>query len=161
VPVDDETTMVFNTSYNADAPLTAEDKAPLEAGLGPAPTLIPGTFLPKLNAGNLYGLDRKTQRTRNFTGIYGINNQDRAIVESMGPVCDRWNEHLGTSDIAVIAMRRRLIETAKALQRGELPKAATDAALYQVRPLDIIGPIADLKTLVAIHGARMRAARAA
>ena len=91
--------------------------APLEAGLGPAPKLIPGTFVPELNASNLYGLDRHVQRTRNFSGIYGINNQDRAIVESMGPICDRWNEHLGTSDIAVIAMRRRLIEAAKALQR--------------------------------------------
>ena len=158
VPIDDETTMVFNTSFNPDAPLTAEDKAPLESGIGPAPTLIPGTFMPQLNAGNLYGLDRHVQRTHSFTGIRGINNQDRAIVESMGPVCDRWNEHLGTSDIAVIAMRRRMLDAVRALQRGEAPKAAHDAALYQVRPLDIITPITDLKTLTTVHGTRMRAA---
>jgi phthalate 4,5-dioxygenase oxygenase subunit len=158
VPIDDETTYVFNTSYNPVAPLTKEDMAPLEAGLGPAPKLIPGTFVPELNASNLYGLDRHVQRTRNFSGIYGINNQDRAIVESMGPICDRWNEHLGTSDIAVIAMRRRLIEAAKALQRGEGPKAAKDGELYQVRPMDIIAPIADLKMLAETYGERMRAA---
>lgn len=158
VPVDDENTMVFNTSYNADAPLTAEDLAPLEAGLGPAPKLIPGTFLPQLNARNHYGLDRQIQRTRTFTGIPGINNQDRAIVESMGPICDRWNEHLGTSDIAVIAMRRRLLDEARALQRGEAPKAARDGSLYQVRPLDIITPVDDLKTLAGLNDARMRAA---
>ncbi|MBS0518386.1 MAG: Rieske 2Fe-2S domain-containing protein [Proteobacteria bacterium] len=161
VPIDDERTMVFNTSYNADGPLTKEDLAPLEAGIGPAPELIPGTFTPKLNASNLYGLDREVQRTRSYTGIYGINNQDRAVVESMGPICDRWNEHLGTSDIAVIAMRRRMLEEARALQRGEAPKAAADANLYQVRPLDIIAPVSDLKTLVDLHAARMRAAQRA
>ncbi len=161
VPIDDENTLVFNTSYNAEAPLTAEDLAPLEAGLGPAPKLIPGTFMPQLNARNSYGLDRAMQRTRNYTGIAGINNQDRAIVESMGPICDRWNEHLGTSDIAVIAMRRRLIEEAKALQRGQAPRAAHSGALYGVRPLDIIAPTADLTALATLNAARMRAARRA
>ena len=158
VPIDDENTMVFNTSYNADAPLTPEDLAPLEAGLGPAPKLIPGTFMPQLNARNSYGLDRQVQRTRTFTGIPGINNQDRAIVESMGPICDRWNEHLGTSDIAVIAMRRRLLDEARALQSGGRPKAAGNGSLYQVRPLDIITPVEDLKTLAQLNDARMRAA---
>jgi len=158
VPIDDENTLVFNTSYNAEAPLTAEDLAPLEAGLGPAPKLIPGTFMPQLNARNSYGLDRTMQRTRNYTGIAGINNQDRAIVESMGPICDRWNEHLGTSDIAVIAMRRRLIEEAKALQSGQAPRAAHSGGLYGVRPLDIIAPVADLAALARLNAARMRAA---
>jgi phenylpropionate dioxygenase-like ring-hydroxylating dioxygenase large terminal subunit len=161
VPIDDETTYVFNTSYNPDAPLTAEDLAPLEAGLGPAPTLQPGSFLPELNSRNSYGLDRQVQRTRNFTGIYGINNQDRAIVESMGKICDRWNEHLGTSDIAVIAMRRRLLEVARALAAGEAPVAASDGSLYGVRPLDIISPTAELAELVDKYGDRMRAAAGA
>ncbi len=101
------------------------------------------------------------QRTKSFTGIYGINNQDRAVVESMGPICDRWNEHLGTSDIAVIAMRKRMLEEVRALQRGEAPKISTDSSLYRVRPLDIIAPIPDLKTLVSLHQARMQAAKRA
>jgi hypothetical protein len=158
VPIDDENTLVFNTTYNPEAALTAEDLKPLNSGLGPAPKLIPGTFMPALNARNSYGIDREVQRTRNFTGIEGINNQDRAIVESMGPICDRWNEHLGTSDIAVIAMRRRMLEFAKSLQAGAAPKPAHDAGLYHVRPLDIITPIADLKELVGVHGKRMKAA---
>jgi phenylpropionate dioxygenase-like ring-hydroxylating dioxygenase large terminal subunit len=161
VPIDDENTMVFNTTFNADAPLTGQDLAPLVAGIGPAPELIPGTFRPKLNAGNLYGLDRHLQRTHSYTGIYGINNQDRAVVESMGPICDRWNEHLGTSDIAVIAMRKRLLEEARGLQAGRAPKAAASGSLYAVRPLDIISPIADLKSLVGLHGDRLRGDRRA
>ena len=114
--------------------------------------------MPQLNARNSYGLDREVQRTRNYTGIPGINNQDRAIVESMGPICDRWNEHLGTSDIAVIAMRRRLIEAAKALQAGQQPRAAHEGGLYGVRPLDVISPIAELETLAKLNELRMRAA---
>jgi hypothetical protein len=161
VPIDDENTLVFNTSYNPDHPLTPADLAPLEGGLGPAPKLIPGTFLPELNARNHYAIDRAVQRTRNFTGIFGINNQDRAIVESMGPICDRWNEHLGTSDIAVIAMRRALLNAARALQRGEAPPAAKHGALYRVRPLDIISGCAELADLAAAHAAAMRAPGAA
>jgi phenylpropionate dioxygenase-like ring-hydroxylating dioxygenase large terminal subunit len=156
VPIDDHSTFVFNTSYNPERPLSAEDLAPLENGLGPAPKLIPGTFMPELNARNDYGIDRQMQRTRNFTGIYGINNQDRAIVESMGPICDRWNEHLGTSDIAVIAMRRRLLAAAQALRRGEAPVAAGRGSLYNVRPLDIISRCAELADLVEGHADRMR-----
>ena len=156
VPIDDDTTMVINTTFNPDKPLTAEDLAPLEGGLGPAPKLIPGTFMPQLNARNSYGIDRQIQRTRNFTGIYGINNQDRAIVESMGPVCDRWNEHLGTSDIAVIAMRRRLIQAAQALARGEPPVAASRGSLYRVRPLDLITRASELADVVEQNGNRMR-----
>jgi hypothetical protein len=159
VPVDDETTLVFNTSYNPEAPLTEADLKPLVSGLGPAPKLIPGTFMPALNARNAYGIDREIQRRRNFTGIEGINNQDRAIVESMGPICDRWNEHLGTSDIALIAMRRRMLDAARSLKAGSAPKSAHDGSLFRVRPLDIITPIADLKALAAKHGDRMKAAK--
>ena len=158
VPIDDESTLVFNTTYNPEAPLTEADRKPLNSGLGPAPELIPGTFLPKLNKRNHYGIDRSIQRSRNFTGIYGINNQDRAVVESMGPVVDRWNEHLGTSDIAIIAMRRMLMDAARALRAGSEPAASTDGVLYRVRPLDIVSPIDSLEALVAAHGDRMRAA---
>ena len=51
-------------------------------------------------------LDRDSQRAGNSTGIPGVNNQDRAIVESMGPIKDRENEHLGSSDKAIISSRR-------------------------------------------------------
>jgi phthalate 4,5-dioxygenase len=158
IPIDDERTFVFNTSFNPEAPLTPADLEPLERGLGPAPALIPGTFLPQLNKRNSYGLDRAAQRTRNFTGIPGINNQDRAIVESMGPICDRENEHLGTADIAVIAMRRRLLDLARSLAAGEAPASAAAGALYRVRPLDVISPIADLASLVDAFADRLRPA---
>ena len=35
-----------------------------------------------------------------------VNTQDMAIQEGMGPICDRSKEFLGTSDKAIVAMRR-------------------------------------------------------
>jgi phthalate 4,5-dioxygenase len=42
------------------------------------------TFRSKANRANNYLLDREMQRRDNFTGIDGINVQDRALQESMG-----------------------------------------------------------------------------
>jgi nitrite reductase/ring-hydroxylating ferredoxin subunit len=144
IPVDDVTSMVFHTSYNPVAPITDAQIAALETGDGPAPRLIPGTFMPELNRGNLYGLDRKVQRTRSFTGIRGVNNQDRAIVESMGPICDRTGEHLGTSDIAVIAARRRMLDLARQVGAN----APIDAGAFNVRPIDIVTDRPDLASVM-------------
>ena len=85
--------------------MTQEDRDYLETELGAAPRTLPGSFTPEVNRDNGYRLDRASQRAGNATGIPGVNNQDRAIVESMGPVVDRENEHLGASDAAIIALR--------------------------------------------------------
>ena len=59
--------------------------------------LIPGTFQLKRNPPNDYLIDRAAQKTQTFTGIEGINTQDFALQEGMGPVIvDRSQEHLGT-----------------------------------------------------------------
>ena len=61
-------------------------------------------------------LDRDVQKTQTFTGIRGINAQDRAIQESMGPIVDRTQEFLGPADMAIVAARKLLeqaIETVK------------------------------------------------
>lgn len=54
---------------------------------------------------NDYHIDRQAQKTETFTGIRGVNIQDRAIQESMGPVVDRSQEHLGPADRAIIVAR--------------------------------------------------------
>jgi phthalate 4,5-dioxygenase len=57
----------------------------------------------------------------NFSGINGFPNEDMAVQESMGNVVDREQEHLGTSDVAIIRMRRRMMESLERSQRGEDP----------------------------------------
>src|SRR5439155_3353455 len=65
---------------------------------------------------NDYLIDREAQRTESFTGIAGIHQQDQAVTESMGPIYDRTQEHLGTSDAMVIRTRRRVLSAARALR---------------------------------------------
>jgi hypothetical protein len=87
-----------------------------------------------------YGLDRERQRTQTYSGIpVGFNLQDQAVTESMGPVFDRSQEHLGTSDIMVIRMRRRLISAARALEAdGTMPPGVDDPEAYQQRSGGVI-----------------------
>ena len=75
------------------------------------------------NLHNRYLQDRNEQRTKTFTGIGTVfNDHDRLATESMGPIFDRSQEHLGTSDVALIAWRRLMLRTAKALdETGEAP----------------------------------------
>jgi hypothetical protein len=84
-------------------------------------------------------LDRQVQKTETFTGIDGINAQDRAIQEGMGAIVDRSREHLGPADRAIIQARRLLLEAVKVVAedgtpRGLAPTYANAAAAEAVLP---------------------------
>jgi hypothetical protein len=138
VPIDDEHTFVYNTlvSYDAAVPISEEYAWEEEARFGRGKDdLLPG-FRIKQNKANDYLIDREVQRTKTYSGIRGINTQDMALQEGMGPICDRTKEHLGTSDRAVIAARQLLLEACDAVERGENPRGATPASHRNVRPYD-------------------------
>ncbi len=139
VPIDDEHTYVYNTtwSYSDDFPITPEYAIEWESMNGRGPDdLIPGTFKLKKNLANDYLIDRERQRTKTFTGIVGINTQDYALQEGMGPITDRTHEHLGTSDKAVIAARQLLLEAIDAVASGQAPRGLNPSAYRNVRPYD-------------------------
>jgi phthalate 4,5-dioxygenase oxygenase subunit len=93
-----------------------------------------GKFRLVANKANDYLIDREAQRTESFTGIPGIHQQDQAVTESMGPICDRTQEHLGTSDAMVIRTRRRVINAAKGLRdHGTVPPGVEDPTVYRQR----------------------------
>ena len=100
-------------------------------------------------------LDRDAQRAGNSTGIPGVNNQDRAIVESMGPIVDRENEHLGTSDTAVIQARKQLIQLAKDLQDGKEPVLPHNPAMFGVRAI-VTTQNPDLDAVVEMYAEKLR-----
>ena len=56
-----------------------------------------------------------------------------AVQESMGSIVDRNEEHLGTSDTAIIAMRRRLLKLSSDNSKGYKPPAVNDGSVYRVR----------------------------
>jgi phenylpropionate dioxygenase-like ring-hydroxylating dioxygenase large terminal subunit len=160
VPIDDHHTIRFQVSYNPEAPLEDERRfTPRQMGEFQMPDgMTIDVWRPTENRRNRYGLDREMQRHVNYTGIKGIETQDRAMTEGMGYVCDRSQEHLGTSDLAVIAMRRLLERLARDLQRGVPPLASQSGANFGSRPLDVIGPEANLGDLLARHADDVRMA---
>ena len=141
VPLDDEHTMVWILSWNPLMPM--KEAAAFSHITIPAEPV--GEYLPpttqalsrwkaRANATNDYEIDRELQRTKTYTGIGAIQLQDQAVVESMGGIYDRTQEHLGTSDGMIIQVRRKLIETARALaDDGVTPPCVDNPALYKVR----------------------------
>jgi hypothetical protein len=87
-------------------------------------------YIPDNNRSNDYGIDRQLQKTKSMTGIPGINTQDIALQVGMGPVVDRTREHLGTTDRAVIVLRRLLLEAMDEVAAGKTPRG-TDSASYR------------------------------
>ena len=137
VPMDDEHTMFFMAARRIPG------AAPQGGGGGLGrmrenTTDWHGRFRMNANRENDYQIDREKQRRNtnmeDFTGITGIHLQDQAITESMGSIYDRTSEHLGSSDIMVIRVRRRLIAAARALEdQGVIPPGVDNPEVYAVR----------------------------
>jgi hypothetical protein len=72
--------------------------------------------------------DRQRMISGNFSGIEGAAIQDRAVQEGMGAICDRTQEHLGTSDKAVIFYRRLILRKLEEMDAGK-PMPGLDPAL--------------------------------
>ena len=68
----------------------------------------------------------------------------------MGPICDRSKEFLGTSDKAIVAMRRLLLEAIKLNEPGEDPRGLKPDSYRTVRAYDrVIPKDADWKVAMA------------
>jgi phthalate 4,5-dioxygenase len=138
VPRDDETCWVWTFTWNPDAPLSQEDREAIANETFVHANVEPVTLRPLRNKSNNYGIDRELQRTATMTGIHGFASQDQAIQESMGAVVDRTRERLGTSDTAIIATRRLLLQEIHALQQGNEPPAAHNGDAYWVRSYSLV-----------------------
>ncbi len=134
IPVDDEHTQVWCVTWAPGEPLPQREKDNVLGGPFPhIGTLDPATGRLRANRENRFLIDRDYQRTASFTGIRGVREQDTAVVEGMGGIVDRTREHLGASDSLIIGMRRRLLNAARALPKGEEPFAATHPEVYRTR----------------------------
>jgi len=137
VPIDDENTWTWSFNCNPHRDFDEREKAlfhPRTGMWGP----IDDSYRPRWNRGNDYGLDRDMQNIVNYTGIKGIPNQDAAVQESMGPIADRSRETLGTSDKAIIAFRKLLLEMTNDLRNGREPEASHHPARYNVRSASVL-----------------------
>ena len=141
VPIDDHTTMVWNWFYSLDEALTQGEKDEEISGNGPA-YVDPVTFRAAVNPRNNWLIDRDMQRKENFTGIQGVNAQDRAVQEAMGPIVNRSKEHLGQTDRAVIMTRRMLLKAIDTVADGGTPPGLGES-YYSVRAIEDVLPEED------------------
>jgi phthalate 4,5-dioxygenase len=152
VPMDDTHTMFIMSGPRFRRPPQADpERSPAlnrandgTAAAGPWNRMQPNTtdwfgrFRLAANARNDYLIDRDKQRRNagmdDFTGIQGIHLQDQAITESEGPLYDRSSEHLASSDMMIIRVRRRLLMAAYALaDQGVTPPGVDDPEVFGAR----------------------------
>jgi phthalate 4,5-dioxygenase oxygenase subunit len=90
-------------------------------------------YVPLRHKGNNYLIDRRLQKTRSYTGIKGVSEQDAAVQDSQGPIADRSREHLGPTDLGIMHFRKLMLESARALQQGTAPPHVEHQDRYAVR----------------------------
>ena len=148
VPLDDHHTLQYVIRGRLDRAVTEEEKQQVRDPFASWGGYLPPTSDPlsrhytKANLHNDFLLDYELQKKELMIGIPFLGNlQDRAMTETMGPIYDRTQEHLGTTDAMVIFVRRLLINSARALrERGAVPANALDARMCRVRPASALLP---------------------
>jgi phenylpropionate dioxygenase-like ring-hydroxylating dioxygenase large terminal subunit len=148
VPIDDEHTLVLHYNYHPTRALAPEERSYYQHGRAGVEAFHPrldgflaptsaayGAWRPRLNRSNDYEYDREYQRTTAFCGIRAGWAQDSAVQEGMGPIQDRTEEHLGSSDIGIIGVRRFLLDAIKAgRDLGSPAPGAHDPRCFAMRP---------------------------
>ncbi|HTE87180.1 MAG TPA: Rieske 2Fe-2S domain-containing protein [Dehalococcoidia bacterium] len=147
VPLDDENTMVWSLIWSPDEEPPSFRPRGATGDVYPVGECLPvisdglGRWRAKANKTNDYLLDPVKQKTQTFTGLPTITLQDQAVTESMGPICDRTREHLGTTDAMIIQVRKRLVSAAKALrEQGVAPPGVDEPEYYAVRSASVLLP---------------------
>lgn len=134
VPMDDEHTMIFLWIYTGRTTglRHLKDGTPI-VGLHRDEDYLPNgtgwferwrsTAMPD----NDWLIDRAVQANDSFSGMIGVQLQDQAVVESMGPLVDRSREFLTPSDRMVGVTRRRILRMLAAHEAGgEIPPGVRD-----------------------------------
>ena len=125
VPIDDVNCMFYWIAWHETKGISQDAwRRFCAAEVGPD---LEADFTKKRNLANNFQQDRAAMKAGDFTGIAGIPMQDMAMWESMGPIADRSEDHLGASDVAIIQFRRQMVAAAKACASGE-PAIGTQSA---------------------------------
>lgn len=139
VPIDDESCWAWSINYHPTRELRDDELDAMKNGNGIHVKYAEGTYDPIANKSNDYLMDRESQRRKeSFSGIAGISAQDFSLQESMGEICDRTKERLGTSDAGIILARRRLLAALEDVESGTPPGLET--AHQKVRSTSVLLP---------------------
>jgi nitrite reductase/ring-hydroxylating ferredoxin subunit len=138
VPMDDEHTLSFFMNAHPAGAKLGVDRF---GGNPTKPNTTDwfGRFRTVAGPDNDFMIDREIQRRNEghagYSGIPGgAAMQDAAVTWSMGPIYKRQAERLGTTDVMIIRVRRRLIAAARALAEfGTVPPGVDNPEVYRVR----------------------------
>jgi phthalate 4,5-dioxygenase len=151
VPLDDHHTMLISHAGNLDGPASPEVKERADLFFKDVGGFLPRDNDPRsyyftaANKRNDYGRDMDLQKDSMYVGIYFVGNlQDRAMTELMTdaagdePIYDRSREHLGVSDLQVIAVRQQLVQATEALRdKGQVPANVDHPELDRIRSAEL------------------------
>jgi hypothetical protein len=161
IPIDSRRIYFYRLRWSYDPLSAAEIEAYKHDGWF-YPELIPGTYQAVANVHNDYQIDRVAQKYFNYTGINCFPLQDIAMMEDQwGPLANRTLEHLTSSDFQIIAVRRRLLKTAKALAAGIEPAEPWRPEAYAYHRASVVTPTGTVEEAVTKAKALARQSRLA
>jgi phenylpropionate dioxygenase-like ring-hydroxylating dioxygenase large terminal subunit len=140
VPVDDVGCYWYSIFTSFGAKVDKDTMRSQRLRTYPAPD-----YKPVFNRNNSWGFDALEQETKTFTGMgFDINIHDQFACESQGPIADRTQENLGTTDKGIVLYRRLLVDAIRKNEAGERPMMVLDPAnaeaLKGPPAIDGIGP---------------------
>ena len=116
VPIDDYTHWKYTLAFRFDGPVDKDFQRNSQFGD------IGADFRSPRTRQNRYLQDRDEMKHTSFVGLgRSFQAHDKMATESQGSIMDRSNEHLGTTDRAVILMRRQLLKAIEDIQAGRDP----------------------------------------
>lgn len=136
-PVDDANHLLFWGYYSE-----RRRKPPQQIGLA-TPEFVPDpTNLVRSRGGRerRWGQDRALVRAGHFTGFADTLIEEDVVVQvSMGPIVDRTAENISSSDVAIVQLRKMLLQSLDDARGGALPPASGRSDVVRVpNPLDVV-----------------------
>ncbi|HEX2230048.1 MAG TPA: Rieske 2Fe-2S domain-containing protein [Candidatus Binatia bacterium] len=115
VPIDDTShwkyVIVFSRQKPLDQEIVVRGRDELSAD-----------YRMKRNKANRYLQDRGSMKSESFSGIgHAFQAQDACVIEGAGAIQDRTKEHLVTSDKAILAARKLLLQGIQDVKQGRDP----------------------------------------
>jgi len=141
VPIDDFSHWKYIFMFSREKPLN-------DALRNRSRTELEADYTLTRNSANRYQQDRESMKAKAYTGM-GINfqSQDAYATESQGPVQDRTMENLVSSDKAIVAARKLLLNAIRDVQEGKDPQhVVRDAKANSFAHLVVISEVVPAST---------------